>query len=533
NAERRKRKHATPGSLETAHDVLEEDEEQGDSSVFTIGKGGRVAQEADEDEPETEHRGSAQTLEQAKPQAISDYYTEEEATALFRKKKKTSRKANKRGKTSTTNDLLTDMVDTERVNSILTRATRIDAAGFEDDDDDLQRAIASVRRAEMARAAPRIVAPVEAARQEKHSESVPPEDPQHDSDLVLSSTIEFVQALKTSAASARSLPHNTVETSREHEKEMAAATAAAAATLATVAAAEATVAASEAPEEEEEEENEVQIVRNAREPLAGAATTATRKGLVSSASRPARATKPAPSAELEPPSETGDASGFEMHESSMGTGLAATLRLLQQRNMLDKLSDEQRQREEQQRSRAQWIAEHRREDMALQRELQRIRQLGKKNPTAEPAQEKSDGKRRGKPDEITQQELEELKAQEQEALDRKWAREYEERMRDYKPEVRLEYTDETGRQLTTKEAYKQLSHAFHGHYSGKNKIDKLMKKREAERRQMELAASETTHRHSEAMENAYRKRGAPGIILSSSGKPSTGSRTTAAGNPAK
>ncbi|KAJ2767128.1 hypothetical protein IWQ57_004078, partial [Coemansia nantahalensis] len=120
-------------------------------------------------------------------------------------------------------------------------------------------------------------------------------------------------------------------------------------------------------------------------------------------------------------------------------------------------------------------------------------------------------------DEMTQRELEELKAQEQAALDRRWAREYEERMRDYKPEVRLEYTDDTGRQLTTKEAYKQLSHAFHGHYSGKNKIDKLMRKRDAERRQMELASAEATHRHGEAVESARRKMGAAGIVISSDG----------------
>ncbi|PIA18785.1 SART-1-domain-containing protein [Coemansia reversa NRRL 1564] len=89
-------------------------------------------------------------------------------------------------------------------------------------------------------------------------------------------------------------------------------------------------------------------------------------------------------------------------------------------------------------------------------------------------------------------------------------------MRDYKPEVKLEYVDETGRQLSTKEAYKQLSHAFHGHYSGKNKIDKVMKKRDQERRQLELTASDSTHRHGQALENSHKKLGTAGIIFSSS-----------------
>ncbi|KAI8324496.1 SART-1-domain-containing protein [Martensiomyces pterosporus] len=120
---------------------------------------------------------------------------------------------------------------------------------------------------------------------------------------------------------------------------------------------------------------------------------------------------------------------------------------------------------------------------------------------------------------MTQRELEEERAREQELLDRKWAREYEQRMKDYKPEVKLEYVDDTGRQLTTKEAYKQLSHVFHGNYSGKNKIDKVMQKRERERKQMSLTSSNATHQYGEVLESAHKKLGIAGIVLS------TGNRT--------
>ncbi|KAJ2000504.1 hypothetical protein GGI04_004123, partial [Coemansia thaxteri] len=116
-------------------------------------------------------------------------------------------------------------------------------------------------------------------------------------------------------------------------------------------------------------------------------------------------------------------------------------------------------------------------------------------------------------------ELEEIRVREQEALERKWAREYEDRMRDYKPQVALEYVDDTGRQLTTKEAYKQLSHAFHGNYSGKNKIDKVMAKRDRERKQIEMATASSTHQHGAVMENAHKKLGSAGIVLSSGNKP--------------
>ncbi|KAJ2805859.1 hypothetical protein H4R21_001097 [Coemansia helicoidea] len=491
SAQRRKRQRAAPGSIETAHGALE-DEEDEDGGAFTIGQGGRVAVGGSSDAPES--RGPAQALEQAAPQAISDYYTEAEAAALFRKKKP---RRQKRDKTSSTNDLLPDLaaVDTARVNSLLTRASRIDDAGLVDDDDDLLRAIATVRRAKMACSAPP-AAPPEPIRPESSSGSNEPaaaDDAQPESELVLSSTIEFVQKLKASTVAPAM---RTVAP--------AAPTAAPAASVAAPAAPTAVLAAADAPAQEEEEE-EVQIVKSSHETSRG-------RGLVSSTSRPAA--EPASSAAE--PAGAG-AGAFEEQEPSVGTGLAATLRLLQSRSMLDKVGDEQREREKLQRSRAQWTAEHRQKDQALQRELQRIRQLGKKQPAAEAPEPKADGRRRGKADEMTQRELEELKAQEQAALDRRWAREYEERMRDYKPEVRLEYTDDTGRQLTTKEAYKQLSHAFHGHYSGKNKIDKLMRKRDAERRQMELASAEATHRHGEAVESARRKMGAAGIVISSDG----------------
>ena len=48
----------------------------------------------------------------------------------------------------------------------------------------------------------------------------------------------------------------------------------------------------------------------------------------------------------------------------------------------------------------------------------------------------------------------------------------------YKPNVKLEYVDETGRLLNPKEAFRQLSHRFHGKGSGKKKTEKRTKKLE-------------------------------------------------------
>ncbi|GKT57068.1 SART-1 family protein [Colletotrichum tofieldiae] len=52
----------------------------------------------------------------------------------------------------------------------------------------------------------------------------------------------------------------------------------------------------------------------------------------------------------------------------------------------------------------------------------------------------------------------------------------------YKPNVELKYVDDHGRSLDQKEAFKHMSHQFHGKGSGKGKTDKLLKKIEEEKR---------------------------------------------------
>lgn len=48
--------------------------------------------------------------------------------------------------------------------------------------------------------------------------------------------------------------------------------------------------------------------------------------------------------------------------------------------------------------------------------------------------------------------------------------------REYKPDVQLKYVDEFGRSMNQKEAFKHLSHQFHGKGSGKQKTEKHLKK---------------------------------------------------------
>ena len=48
--------------------------------------------------------------------------------------------------------------------------------------------------------------------------------------------------------------------------------------------------------------------------------------------------------------------------------------------------------------------------------------------------------------------------------------------REYKPDVNLRYIDDDGRSMNQKEAFKHLSHQFHGKGSGKQKTEKHLKK---------------------------------------------------------
>ena len=56
--------------------------------------------------------------------------------------------------------------------------------------------------------------------------------------------------------------------------------------------------------------------------------------------------------------------------------------------------------------------------------------------------------------------------------------------REYKPNVDLKYVDEFGRHMDQKEAFKHMSHQFHGKGSGKQKTEKRLKKIEDEKKRM-------------------------------------------------
>lgn len=85
---------------------------------------------------------------------------------------------------------------------------------------------------------------------------------------------------------------------------------------------------------------------------------------------------------------------------------------------------------------------------------------------------------------------------------------------DFKPEINLEYTDDTGRKLDKpKDQYRYICYKFHGKGPGKNKIDKRLQKLEQERKQKEALTTDVPSSAS-LMISKQKELQSPFIVLS-------------------
>jgi len=151
-----------------------------------------------------------------------------------------------------------------------------------------------------------------------------------------------------------------------------------------------------------------------------------------------------------------------------GGGLASTLQWLRSQGVLEHVSDEQRKLERTQLQHDAWLQERRREERARAR------------MSADEAAEYDRDAR---------------------ARERREAEAAMERFRDYKPDIKLEYHDEYGRTLSTKEAWKQLSHTFHGNEPGAKAQEKRLRRIAEEQRRERMLAGDTS-----AMTRAFQER---------------------------
>jgi U4/U6.U5 tri-snRNP-associated protein 1 len=83
----------------------------------------------------------------------------------------------------------------------------------------------------------------------------------------------------------------------------------------------------------------------------------------------------------------------------------------------------------------------------------------------------------------------------------------------YKPEVKLDYVDEEGKTISAKEAFRLLSHKFHGKGSGKNKIDKKRRKVEQDKLMQHMNSTDTPLGTLELLQQKQKETQSPYIVL--------------------
>lgn len=86
----------------------------------------------------------------------------------------------------------------------------------------------------------------------------------------------------------------------------------------------------------------------------------------------------------------------------------------------------------------------------------------------------------------------------------------------YKPNVKLEYIDDNGRILNEKEAFRYLSHKFHGKGPGKNKIEKRLKKSEQDGLMKKMSSTDTPLGTLTMLQHKQKETHSPYIVLSGS-----------------
>ncbi|KAI4453222.1 squamous cell carcinoma antigen recognized by cytotoxic t lymphocytes [Holotrichia oblita] len=84
----------------------------------------------------------------------------------------------------------------------------------------------------------------------------------------------------------------------------------------------------------------------------------------------------------------------------------------------------------------------------------------------------------------------------------------------FKPNVKLEYIDDEGHVLNSKEAFRYLSHKFHGKGPGKNKIEKRLKKAQQEGLMKKMSSTDTPLGTLNMLQAKQKEMQSPYIVLS-------------------
>jgi len=397
---------------------------------FTLDGMGRTVEEL-QNQTENASKGpqgqvfSLDFLKEDRPAAGSDYMDISEIKIKKPKKKKKDK--SKKQKTAD------DMFDLgENANPVPEEAMQLGAVlseaptnkrRFEEnlviDDDDLQSALVAQRRNALKKR--KMTRPGDIARQLREEASATPmettEDPEEEGGLIIDETSEFVANLQKPEAPAKR------EIKRESDSPAAAT-------------AQASI--------EDAGDSDVEMDGQTFEDEDAAHATIQ--------TQPKRETST-------PAVEKLTTTGLD-EESGISQGLGSTLKMLTDRGLLKTAASG--------------------DINALHRERQRFlaeKQQREAGALAHAKAQRERDRASGKFERMSAREREEYARHENKARDQFESRQMAEIFnKEYKPNVELNYVDEHGRRMNQKEAFKFLSHQFHGKGSGKQKTEKRIKK---------------------------------------------------------
>lgn len=471
--------------------ILPQYEDEEVEGGFVIGRAGTIKPVVEAaDEKTVSQKLKEQTLSYEKMQEIKDYYTQEEVNATFKKPKNKKKKKTRR-KNNDEDDLnVSTIADDSNVMAAAPRSRIVDPDANFVDDDDLQEALARARRVANKEKNKLLkkMTPEEIAKQIREEENSKMDEDEQEGGLVLSETTEFVNALGNNIPTfapkepaAPAAPTAVASTSVAHEEPLVSIKIEDTSEIDTP---------MEDPVKEEDSKDAVMEYIHKEEIIKEESLKEV----------------------LEVPI---------VEEPLVSSGLAATLSLLNQKGniyisfckililiayfhigIIAKPTEEQLKRDKIAAEQIRWQNEQRKREH--HREVEEKRE-----------KERRKGADRGKDrnsDRVREAEREREREKEREDAQR--MREYELAMQNYKPEVNLEYTDDNGRVMKTGEAFRYMSHKFHGKTSGKTKTEKRMQKIEEERKLNMMSSTDTPHNLASALLERQQRTGAAHVVLS-------------------
>ncbi|KAG0374382.1 hypothetical protein BGX24_010477 [Mortierella sp. AD032] len=410
---------------------------------------------------------SAIALTYNKTQQAQDYYTKDEAEITFKKsKKKKKSRSRKADNWDEEGDQDGDAMEVERPEPV-----DISELNFVDDED-LQASLAKARRLATKKTIKKLT-PEQIAKNLAESKAMEvDEDVSQKGGLVISDVSEFVSNLSSSSAIQATPARSTVSTSAKEDTPEP--------------------EAKSSPIETETPQDDDAVMQDTKEEGEEEKENFRSRTRAESEEAEDIAMKES-NADGQTESET-----VLAEEPLVSRGLGSTLALLKQKGALEMGNAEQAVRAKVQSERARWLADARLREAKLAKEMAQSKARDK---------EKVRDKNYSIRDRDRDREYENQR-REQQLLD-----EREARMKNYQPDVKLEYIDDSGNRLNTKEAFRQLSHAFHGKTSGKMKTEKRMKKLEDERRLMSMSSTDTPLGMASAFQERQKAAGSAHIVL--------------------